>query len=127
MCFLIEFLHQIKFSTITSIYCLFSIFLFSPTRDIIIVIIIIIIIIIILLFRAHLWHMGAPRLEVELELQLPAYTTAIATWDPSHVCDLYHSSQQCWILNPISKARYQTHILMETSCVHLHCTTIGTP
>ena len=29
----------------------------------------------------HLWHMEVPRLGVELELQLPAYTTATATPD----------------------------------------------
>ena len=29
-----------------------------------------------------------PRLGVESELQLPAYTTATATWDPSHICEL---------------------------------------
>ena len=29
----------------------------------------------------HLWHMKALRLGVELELQLPAYTTATATPD----------------------------------------------
>ena len=32
--------------------------------------------------------MEVPRLGTELELQLPAYTTATATPDPSHVCDL---------------------------------------
>ena len=31
--------------------------------------------------------MEVPRLGVELELQLPAYTTATATRDLSHVCD----------------------------------------
>ena len=49
----------------------------------------------------HPWHMGGSRLGVELELQLPAYTTATATPDPS----LHHSSQQHWILDPMSKAR----------------------
>ena len=53
----------------------------------------------------HLQHMEVPRLGVELELQLPAYATAIATPDPSCVCDLLHSSRQCWILNTLSKAR----------------------
>ena len=43
--------------------------------------------------------MEVPRLEVQLELQLPAYTTAIATGDPSLIFDLYCSLQQCWILN----------------------------
>ena len=42
---------------------------------------------------------------VVLELQLLAYTTATATSDPSLICDLYHSSWQCQILNPLSEAR----------------------
>lgn len=45
------------------------------------------------------------RLGVELELQLPAYPTAKAMWDLSHLCDLHHSSQQCWVLIPLSGAR----------------------
>ena len=49
--------------------------------------------------------MEVPRLGVEPELQLLAYATAIATLDTSRVCDLHHSSQQCWILNPLSEAR----------------------
>ena len=67
----------------------------------------------------HLWHMEVPRLGVELELQLPAYATAIATetQDLSPVCDLHHSSQQRWILNPLSEARDGTRILMDTSQV----------
>ena len=32
----------------------------------------------------HLWHMGVPRLGVESELQVLAYTAATATRDPSH-------------------------------------------
>ena len=35
--------------------------------------------------------MEVPRLGVQLELQLPAYITATATPDPSHVFNLYHS------------------------------------
>ena len=46
-----------------------------------------------------------PRLRVEWELQLPAYTTATAMQDPSRICDLHHSSWQCRILNPLSGAR----------------------
>ena len=33
-------------------------------------------------------HMEIPRLGVESELQPLAYTTATATWDLRHVCDL---------------------------------------
>ena len=34
----------------------------------------------------HLWHVEAPRLEAELELQPPASATAMAMPDPSHIC-----------------------------------------
>ena len=51
------------------------------------------------------WHMEIPRLGVKSELKLLAYVTATAMWDPSHVCDLYHSSWPCWIFNPLSQAR----------------------
>ena len=46
--------------------------------------------------------MEVPLLGVELELQLPAYTTAMATLDPSHIG---RSLQRCRILNPLSEAR----------------------
>ena len=63
-------------------------------------------------------HMKVPRLGVEVELQLLAYTTATATWGQSHVCDLHHSSQQCQILSLLSEARDRTLILMDSSWVH---------
>ena len=62
----------------------------------------------------HVWHMEFPRLGAELESELPAYTTATATLDLSSICDLCHSLQQRWILNPLSEARDQIHILMDT-------------
>ena len=61
--------------------------------------------------------MGFPKLGIRLELQLTAYTTATTTWELSRICDLYHSSQQCQILNPLSGARYQTQVLTDTSWV----------
>ena len=73
------------------------------------------------------WHMEVPRLGVESELQLLAYTTAIATLDPRRVCDLYHSPQQCWTLNPLSEARDQTRNLMVPSRIRFCCATRGTP
>ena len=39
----------------------------------------------------HLAGMAVRSLGVELELQLPAYTTATATQDPRHVCNLHHN------------------------------------
>ena len=66
-------------------------------------------------------HVEIPSLGDKLELQLPAYTTATATWDPSRFCNVHHSSQQRpQILNPLSDARDQTRILMDTSQV-LYC------
>ena len=47
--------------------------------------------------------MEVPRLGVELELQPPAYTTATAMQDPSHICDLHHISRQHWILNLLNQ------------------------
>ena len=52
--------------------------------------------------------MEVPGLGVTSELQLPAYATAISMPDLSHICSLHYSSQQCWILNPLSRA----HILI---------------
>ena len=56
-------------------------------------------------------------LGVESELQLLAYATAIAMPDLSLICSLHHSSQQHQVLNPLSKAWDQTHVLMDTSRV----------
>ena len=61
--------------------------------------------------------MEVPRLTVKSELQLPAYATATAMWDPSRICDLCCSSWQCQIVNPWSEARDQTYNLMDTSQV----------
>ena len=64
--------------------------------------------------------MEVPRLGVKSELQPLAYTTATATWDPSRVCSLHHSSQQGRILNPLSEARDQTCNLMVPSRIRFH-------
>ena len=69
-------------------------------------------------FRATCMAYGSSQARGKLELQLPAYATATAIWDPSHVCNLHHSSRQCWFLNPLTKARDRTRILMDTSWVH---------
>ena len=53
----------------------------------------------------HLPYMEVPRLGVELELELPAYTTATAMRDPSCICNLHHSSWQCHNSSPPSEAR----------------------
>ena len=43
------------------------------------------------------------------------YASAMATPDPSRICGLCLSFQQCQILNPLSKDRNQTCILTETT------------
>ena len=58
--------------------------------------------------------MEVPRLGVESELWQPAYATGTATPDPSHICCLQHSSEQHWILNPLSEAKDRTRVLMDT-------------
>ena len=63
----------------------------------------------------HPRHMEVPRLGVQSELQLPTYAMATATSDPSRVCDQHLSSRQRQILNPLSKVRDQTCILMDAS------------
>ena len=57
--------------------------------------------------RPHPWHVEVPRLGVEPELQLPAYTTTSTS-----------STRQRRILNPQSEARDQTCILMDPRWVH---------
>ena len=70
---------------------------------------------------SHLWHMEVLRLGVRSVPQLLAYiiaiatATATATLDLNLICDLHHSSWQHRILNPLSRARVQTHILMDTN------------
>ena len=71
--------------------------------------------------------MEVPRLGVQSELQLPAYTTAPAMPDPRGVCDLDHSSWQPRILNPLSEARTRTWVLMDASQIHFRWAVAGTP
>ena len=64
-----------------------------------------------LLFRATLIAYGSSQVRG----QIGATATGTAMQDPSGICDLYHSSRQRWVLNPLSEARDQTHILMNPS------------
>ena len=65
--------------------------------------------------------MEVPRLGVESELQLLAYTTVTAKRDPSRICHLHQNP------DPLSEARDWTHIFMDTSWIRFHGTTMGTP
>ena len=70
--------------------------------------------------------MEVPRL-VQLELQLLAYNATTARPDPSHECNLHHSSQQRQIPTPLREARDQTRNLVVPSRIHFCCATTGTP
>ena len=48
-----------------------------------------------------LWYVEVPRLGVESETQLLAYTTATPMPDPSHIFNLCHRLWQRRIFNPI--------------------------
>ena len=59
--------------------------------------------------------MEVPGPGVKSELRLPAYATATVTPDLSHIWELYDSSWQCQIFNPLRGAGDQKHILTETA------------
>ena len=71
--------------------------------------------------------MEVPGLGLKSELQLLAFATATATRDLSRICDLYHSSWQHQILNPLSEAKDRTGNLMVPSRIRFRCATMGTP
>ena len=76
------------------------------------------------LLGLHLRHMEVFRQGVKSELQLSAYTTAIATPDLGHICNLHHRNTRSlthwW-------GQDWTNILMDTSRVCYHWATMGTP
>ena len=69
------------------------------------------------LFSAIPTAYGSSWLGVESELHLLAQTTATATLHPSCILSLCCSLSQHQILNSLSEARDQTHMLMDTNWV----------
>ena len=57
------------------------------------------------LFRAAFAAYGSFQARGPIRAAAASHTTATAMRDPSRICDLHHSSEQCWILNPLSEAR----------------------
>ena len=85
------------------------------------------VVVVVYLFRATLAAYGGSQARGLTDPQLPAYTTARATPDPSCICNLYHSSQQCRNLNPLNEARDLTHNPKVPNQIHFCCTTMGMP
>ena len=67
------------------------------------------------LFGAALAAYGGSQARGQIRALAAGLYHSIAMQDPSHVYNLHHSSQQHWILNPLSKARDGTRILMDAS------------
>ena len=81
-----------------------------------------------LLFRASLMAYGGPQARGRIgTVATGLHTTATAMQDSSLVCDLHHTSRQCRIPNPLSKARDGTRNLVNTSRIHFYCASVGTP
>ena len=60
-----------------------------------------------LIFRTALLAYVNSQSRGRIGTTVASYATATAMWDPSYVCDVHNSSQQHWILNPLSEARDQ--------------------
>ena len=73
----------------------------------------------------HPWYIQVPRLGVESELQLPAYTTAKAAVQA--VAATYTTAHDNAGSLILSDARDWTCILMDISWIHFPCATMGTP
>ena len=75
-----------------------------------------------LLFRAALMARGGSQARGPI-----GATVATATSDPSHICNLHHSSRLRQILNSLSRARNWSRNLMVPSQIHFPWATTGTP
>ena len=75
----------------------------------------------------YLWHMEVPRLGVESEQQLLAYTTATATPDPSWVCNLYHTHGNTKSLTHWARPGIEPPSLWILVRFITHWATTGTP
>ena len=73
-----------------------------------------------LLFGAVLTAYGSARARGWIGAAVACLHHSHSHTSSSHNCNLHHNSWQRWILDLLSEAREQTHILMDTSRIH-HC------
>ena len=78
-------------------------------------------------FRATPKAYGGSQARGQIGSVAAGLHTATATWDLSCICNVHHSSGQCWILNPLSEARDWTCILMDPSQICFRWATMETP
>ena len=67
------------------------------------------------LFRATPMAYGSSQARGYIGVTATGHSHSHSNADPSRVCDLYHSSWQYLIPNPLNEARGQICILMDTS------------
>ena len=80
---------------------------------------------ILLLFRATPAAYGSSQARGRIGAAAASLCHSNAGSEP--VWNLHHSSWQCWIPNPLSKARDRIHILLDINQTHFCCTTAETP
>ena len=78
------------------------------------------VVVVVVVFRAALVGYGSSQARCQVRAAAATYTTVTTTQVPSLDCDLHHSSWQHQILKPLSRARNQTCVLMDTSQVCYH-------
>ena len=66
-------------------------------------------------FRATPMTYGGSQARSPVRTVAAGLRRATATWDPSSICDLHHSSWQHRLHNPLSEAGDGNHILMDAS------------
>ena len=66
-------------------------------------------------FRTAPAAYGSSQARGRIRAAAATYATATAMQNPSLMCNLHHSSPQCQIPDPLSKARGRSPILMDTS------------
>ena len=79
------------------------------------------------LFGATSTAHGGSQARDPIRAVVMAYATAIEMQDPSHICNLHHSSQKRWLLNPLIEVGDRTCVLMDAIQTCFPWAGTGTP